>query len=102
MTISTRRLFAWGGAIALSLLAGGCAGVMPKGSERAEILHASASEQPDPLEKGNRSTLRANKFFNDVAISPIAHGYQKVVPEVVRRRARKRRAPRRPRGGFPR
>ena len=60
--------------------------MMPKGSERAEILHASATEQPDPLEKGNRSALRANKFFNDVAISPIAHGYQKILPEVVRRR----------------
>jgi phospholipid-binding lipoprotein MlaA len=86
MTILFRRVIVWGGAIAISLLAAGCAGVMPKGTERAEILQASATEQADPLEKGNRSALRANKFFNDVAVSPVAHGYQKVVPEPVRRR----------------
>jgi len=75
-----------GGAVAFSLLVGGCAGIMPKGSQRAEMLHASTTEQADPLEKLNRSTLRANKFLNDAAVSPVAHGYQKVVPDVVRTR----------------
>ena len=86
MTSSIRRVVACAGAVAFSLLAGGCAGVMADRAERAKALQTSVAEQADPLEKGNRSTLRANKFLNDVAISPIAHGYQKVVPEVVRKR----------------
>ena len=86
MGMSIWRSIAWGGAAALSLLAGGCAGIMPDGSHRKEILQSTAPDQPDPLQKGNRSAFRANKFFNDVAISPLAKGYRKAVPEVVRKR----------------
>jgi phospholipid-binding lipoprotein MlaA len=86
MRISIWRSIAWGGAVALSLLAGGCARVMPEASHRMEILQAAAPDRPDPLEKSNRSALRANKFFNDVAVSPLAKGYRTIVPEVVRTR----------------
>jgi phospholipid-binding lipoprotein MlaA len=80
------RVVSPGAAIGLSLLCAGCAGVFPNGPERVDMLRASAVSTADPLEKSNRGTLRVNKFLNDAAISPVAHGYRKVVPDVVRAR----------------
>lgn len=64
----------------------GCANMAPQGAQREAMLRAAALAPDDPLEQQNRAVLGFNKVVNDVAISPAAHVYTKLLPQIVRDR----------------
>jgi phospholipid-binding lipoprotein MlaA len=58
--------------VLLGILLSGCASV------------PSDNEAPDPYEKINRMTYRFNHTADDYVLKPIATGYKKVVPSLIR------------------
>lgn len=65
-------------AMALSLLAGGCATVPPAGTAPA------AANPVDPWENFNRKVYAFNEALDEALLKPVAEAYRDVVPELVR------------------
>jgi phospholipid-binding lipoprotein MlaA len=67
------RARGFGALLAMLALAAGCATTAPAGP------------RVDPLEPWNRKVFTINEKLDEVVLAPVARGYQRVVPELVRR-----------------
>ena len=72
------------GLLALSLLAGGCATVAPVAGDAKAPAAASVTNPIDPWEAWNRKVFALNEVIDENLLKPVAEGYRKVVPELVR------------------
>jgi phospholipid-binding lipoprotein MlaA len=72
--------------LATALAAGGCATVPPAGTAAGAAGAAGvvAVNPIDPWEAWNRKVFAFNERVDDAVLKPIAEGYRKVVPELVR------------------
>jgi len=73
-----RRLAVSCGALALALLVGGCASVPAGGAA------PTAAQKSDPWEAWNRKVFAFNDAVDNAVVKPVAEGYNKVVPQLVR------------------
>ena len=70
--------------LALSLLIGGCATVAPSSGDGKPAAAPAASNPIDPWEAWNRKVFAFNEVVDENLLKPVAEGYKKVVPELVR------------------
>jgi phospholipid-binding lipoprotein MlaA len=70
--------------LVLALLAGGCATVAPAGSDGKPAAGAGTINPVDPWEAWNRKVFAFNEVVDDNVLRPVAEGYRKVVPALVR------------------
>jgi phospholipid-binding lipoprotein MlaA len=68
--------------LALALLAGGCA-TAPGGAPGAAAA-APATHPADPWENWNRKVYAFNDAVDEAVLKPVAEGYRKVLPQMVR------------------
>lgn len=66
--------------LALALLAGGCATAPASGGAAA----AAAVNPADPWESWNRKVYAFNDAVDEAVLKPVAEGYRKVLPQMVR------------------
>lgn len=71
-----RRTMKWFAAVVASALVAGC----------ASVPENAGTNPNDPWEKLNRQTYAMNTTLDEYFVQPIARGYTKAVPEVVRQR----------------
>ncbi|MBX3634802.1 MAG: VacJ family lipoprotein [Rubrivivax sp.] len=76
------RSTAAGALLAAALLAGGCATVA-SGEGRSEPAPFAANPV-DPWERFNRKVFAFNEAVDEAVLKPVAEGYRKVVPQLVR------------------
>lgn len=82
MTSGPLRAAAAGALLAAALLAGGCATVA-SGEGRGEPAPFAANPV-DPWERFNRKVFAFNEAVDEAVLKPVAEGYRKVVPQLVR------------------
>lgn len=82
MTAALLRRAATAALLAGALLAGGCATVAPGDGQPEPAPYAA--NPVDPWERWNRKVFAFNEAVDEAVLKPVAEGYRKVVPQLVR------------------